>query len=75
MTINYKLGFSKITKGEKRPWHPAVSGITAGEFSSAANHRDLHNVCCVGSRGRKGKAFAENTSPVYLKNAEDVVIS
>lgn len=52
-----------------------MSGITAGEFSSAANHRDLDNVCCVGSRGRKGKAFAENTSPVYLKNAEDVVIS
>lgn len=65
----------KNYKGRKRTLASSSVWNNNREFSSAANHRDLDSVCCVGSRGRKGKAFTENTSLVYLKNAEDVVIS
>lgn len=31
--------------------------------------------CCVGRGGKKRKEISENTSVLYLKKAEDVVIS
>lgn len=68
----------KNYKGGKGHWHPAASGITDGSLSLQRTTGILTIVFAgrVGRRGKKGKAFAENTSVFYLKKkAEDVVIS
>ena len=62
-----------MTKEEKGHWHPAASGITDGSLSLRRTTGISTIVFAgrVGRRGKKGKAFAENTSVLYLKKSRE----